>query len=503
MPPVDADYIKVGIEMPEGTPTSETEQVVRYVEEKGLDAVREARRRHPGSGPLLEHMLSVVGATLEEGGPVGEGSRRAQNRAGIWMMLTPSEERDVTATEIGRIWRELTGELPGVKALTFKSNLVHMGANLDIELAHRDTQVLKHAVERVKEALRGYKGVGNLEDTYTVGKSEYRFRLRPLARSLGITEAELGRQLRGAFYGSEALRLQRGRSEVKVMVRYPEGARRRLAALDGLRIRTPKGGEVPLSAVAEVEEAGGFSVINRHQGKRVVHVTADVDPGVASPDAILNELRTGVLAELQADWPGLTYDLGGENKEERESMDSMKAGFTMALMGIFFLLAVSLKSYAQPLVIMASIPFGLVGAVLGHLIMGYDLSILSMFGLVALTGVVVNDSLLLVDYVNRKRAGGMDLKDALVQGGMRRFRPILLTSLTTFFGLTPMILERSLQAKFLIPMAISLGFGILFATGITLILIPCIYHIYEDLARLLGLRTGGTTTEPAFGNDTL
>ncbi|PLX90828.1 MAG: AcrB/AcrD/AcrF family protein, partial [Desulfuromonas sp.] len=306
-------------------------------------------------------------------------------------------------------------------------------------------------------------------------------------RTLGISEQELGRQLRGAFYGSEALRLQRGRNEVKVMVRYPEDQRRHLWDLEQMRIRLPDGGEIPLNRAASLEEGTGFSTINRTDRKRVINVTATVDDKVSNTEEILDEMKQTVLPTLVHDYPGLSYDLEGEDRNRRESLQSMKVGFMFILFVIFALLAVSFRSYSQPTLIMVAIPFGIVGAILGHLIMGFDLSMLSLFGIIALTGVVINDSLLLIDYVNRSRQRGTPLTKAVLEAGARRFRPILLTSLTTFFGLMPMILETSVQAQFLIPMAISLAFGILFATGITLLLIPSLYLVLEDLRGLLGL----------------
>ena len=321
-----------------------------------------------------------------------------------------------------------------------------------------------------------------------MGKREVKVRLKAEARTLGITEENLGRQLRGAFYGSEALRLQRGRNEVKVLVSYPEENRRRFWDLETMRIRVPNGGEIPLDRAATLVESRGFSKINRSDRKRVINVTATVDSHTANAEEVVAAIKANDLPKLMADYPGLSYDMEGEDKNRRESMESMFKGFKLVLIVIFALLAIPFRSYSQPLLIMVAIPFGIVGAILGHFIMGYDLSILSMFGIVALTGVVVNDSLLLIDYVNRVRRKGKSLLDAVMDAGQRRFRPILLTSLTTFFGLMPMILETSVQAQFLVPMAISLAFGILFATGITLLLIPCLYLALEDVRQLFGLK---------------
>jgi multidrug efflux pump subunit AcrB len=367
---------------------------------------------------------------------------------------------------------------------------MRLGANIDIRLAHDDFAVLESATGRIREALATYPGVGDITDTYARGKRELKFRLTPEARTLGITEEELGRQIRSAFYGAEALRLQRGRNEVRVMVRYPEEDRRSLADLESMRIRTPDGGELPLSRAAFVEEGSGFSEINRTDRNRVINVTASVNGKSANAGDILLDIKEGLLQELARDYPGISFDLEGEEKERREAMASMGEGFLLAMVAIYALLAIPFRSYTQPILIMIAIPFGVVGAVAGHIIMGYNLSMLSIFGIVALSGVVVNDSLLLIDRVNRnRREEGTEIHQAVIDAGMRRFRPIILTSLTTFFGLSPMILEKSVQAKFLIPMAISLGFGILFATGITLILIPALYFILEDFHDLFGLRS--------------
>ncbi|BCR03648.1 multidrug transporter AcrB [Desulfuromonas versatilis] len=490
MPEVDADVITATLQMPRGTPVEQTSRVQEFIRQKAQETVEEFDRELPEGQSVLRHVYAVVGSSLAEGGPGGGAeSPSGAHLADMAMFLTASEKRGISTTEIAGAWRKKVGEIPGIESLVFKSNLVRMGANIDIQLAHEDFAVLAVASERIKQELGNYPGVGDLEDTYARGKRELKIRLKPEGRTLGITEEDLGRQVRGAFYGAEALRLQRGRNEVKVMVRYPEDDRQSLWDFEALRLRTPQGGEVPLTRAAWVEEGRGFSEINRTDRKRVINVTASVDNRQANAGEILAELKGGLLEQLAHDYPGLSFNMEGEEKERRESMESMKTGFMLALLAIFALLAIPFRSYSQPLLIMAAIPFGVVGAIAGHLIMGYNLSILSMFGIVALSGVVVNDSLLLIDRINgNRREGGEDLARAVLDAGQRRFRPILLTSLTTFFGLAPMILETSVQAQFLIPMAISLGFGILFATGITLLLIPSLYLVLEDVRGLFGLR---------------
>ena len=311
--------------------------------------------------------------------------------------------------------------------------------------------------------------------------------------------------MRGAFYGAEALRMQRGRNEIKVMVRYPRSQRASLADVRAMRIRTPAGGEIPFAQAAAVEEGRGYSVVNRTDRKRTVNVTANADDKRANPAEIIADLERTLLPQLAADYPGLSYDLEGEQRERAESLGSLKVGFLAALGLIFALLAIPFRSYSQPLIIMAAIPFGVIGAVIGHLLLGFNISMLSLFGVVALAGVVVNDSLVLVDFVNRRRRKNVEedlptdedeaaLLDAVMEAARRRFRPILLTTLTTFFALVPMLAETSIQARFLVPMAISLAFGVLFATGITLVLVPTLYVVLEDAKRLVRRVLGQSTT---------
>jgi multidrug efflux pump subunit AcrB len=302
----------------------------------------------------------------------------------------------------------------------------------------------------------------------------------------------LGEQVRNAFFGREAQRIQRGRDDVRVMVRYPLEERRSVSNLESMYIRTPDGTEVPFSAVADTEMGRGFATIDRVNRNRTINVTADINKESTNINQITADLSEFVPALLK-DYPGVRYQLEGEQREQKESMRSLKTGILFVLFVIYSLLAIPFRSYIQPLIVMAVIPFSLVGAILGHMIMGMNLSVMSLIGMLALMGVVVNDSLVLVDYINRRRREGIDLQTAIRKAGVARFRPILLTSLTTFVGLTPLILEKSTQAQFLIPMAISLGFGILFATLVTLLLVPTSYLILEDLRSLIFRRRRATS----------
>jgi multidrug efflux pump subunit AcrB len=402
-------------------------------------------------------------------------------------MCIRDRNRRVPSSRLVNRWRELVGEVPGAVSLTFQSSLFSSGDPISVQLAHRDFNVLLRAVERLKEIIAEYPGTKDIADSFLPGKKELKLQLTPEGRTLGVTLQDLARQVRAGFYGQEVQRIQRGRDDIRVMVRYPESERRSLGDIERMRIRLADGTEVPFSSVAEVEEGRGYAVINRTDRRRVVTVSADVDESQANANEINMDLRTLALPRLAREFPGLTFDFEGEQRQQSESLGSLRVNFVVAQLAIFALLAIPFRSYSQPLIIMSAIPFGLIGAVMGHVVMGLDLTLLSMFGMVALTGVVVNDSLIMVDLINRLRAEGNTLRESIRSAGMRRFRPILLTTATTFLGLAPMIFETSLQARFLIPMAVSLGYGIVFATAITLVLVPILYRILEDVKRRLGV----------------
>ncbi|MEZ4567424.1 MAG: efflux RND transporter permease subunit [Desulfobacterales bacterium] len=341
--------------------------------------------------------------------------------------------------------------------------------------------MLQQAADDLKTELEKIPGVFDISDSYLPGKMEMQLKLKENAESLGLTLNDLARQVRHAFYGAEAFRFQRDKDEIKVLVRFPDAERRSVGNVEEMRIRTADGREVPFSTVAAVEMERGYSTIERAQRLRVIKVTADVNEKQANANEIRQELVARTLPALKNKYSGLRFNIEGEGREQQESLADVKKGFIMALFCIYALLAVPFRSFSQPLIVMSAIPFGIVGAVWGHLLMGFNISIVSLFGIVGLSGVVVNDSLVLIDRVNALRRDGDNAHDAVVKGGMLRFRAIILTSLTTFAGLTPMLLEKSLQARFLIPMAVSLGFGVMFATGITLILIPSGYMILDDI----------------------
>jgi multidrug efflux pump subunit AcrB len=492
MPKVDADNMIAALTMPQGTPAAQTEAALRRMQEAAQQVAAEYDENSPEGAPsIVRHISATVGQQPSVGrrGPMSSTSSGGDSShlGEVNVELLGAENRDVSSAVLLSRWRELVGEVPGAVTLTFQSNLFSAGDAISVQLAHRDFDTLLAAVERLKGIIEEYPGTEDVADSFLAGKKELKLDLTPEGRTVGLTLSDLARQVRAGFYGQEVQRIQRGRDDVRVMVRYPEDERRSLGDIESMRIRLPDGSEVPFTTVATVDEGRGYATINRTDRRRVVTVTADVDEEAANANEINANLRREVLPRLAHDYPGLSFDFEGEQREQNESLGSLRVNFMVAQLAIFALLAIPFRSYTQPLIIMSAIPFGLIGAVLGHLLMGLDLTMLSMFGMVALTGVVVNDSLILIDLINRMRAEGATVEQAIREAGERRFRPILLTTATTFLGLTPMIFETSLQAKFLIPMAVSLGYGIVFATAITLILIPTLYRILEDIKGLFGV----------------
>ncbi|BFL85478.1 hypothetical protein LFREDSHE_39280 [Shewanella baltica] len=346
-----------------------------------------------------------------------------------------------------------------------------------------DLDELSAASKELKQKLASYEGVYDIADNFSSGSHEIRLKIRPEAEALGLTLSDLARQVRYGFYGYEAQRILRNKEEIKVMVRYPLEQRRTVGYLENMLIRTPTGTSVPFSTVAQIEKGESYASITRVDGKRAITITANANKNIVEPSKVVQEIQKDYLPQLQAKYPKIQTALDGGSLDEQNAMVGLMQGFFFALFTIYALMAIPLKSYSQPLIIMSVIPFGIIGALFGHLIQGLAMSVLSLCGIVALAGVVVNDSLILVDFVNRAREQGQSVRQAAVDSGCYRFRAIILTSLTTFVGLVPIILERSLQAQIVIPMATSLAFGILFSTVVTLILVPLLYIILDDVSR--------------------
>jgi multidrug efflux pump subunit AcrB len=488
-PTVDGDNIVVSLVMPQGTPVQVTSGLLARIETAARDVCSEFDREQGRTEPVLLHMMATVGSqpyAVEQAR--NGGQRDAQFASGshlaeLNVQLQPSEVRDVASDVLMGRMRARVGEIPDAVDLQFTTSFFSTGKDVDVQLHHDDEAALRAAVDDLTAELRAMPEIKDVASSWRTGKQELELRIRPGAEPLGLSQQDLARQVRQAFYGEEAQRVQRGRDDVKVMVRYPESGRRSLRDLEELRIRTPGGDEVPFADVAAATTGRSASAITRVDRKRTLRVSGEIDENDpnASASAINARLRSELLPALVSRHPGLTWGFEGDQKKQRELFAALGGGFLIALFAIYALMAVPLKSFLQPLLIMTAIPFGVVGAVLGHLIAGYDLSILSMFGVVALAGVVVNDNIVLVDWVNTRRREHDSLLQAVRTAGAQRFRPILLTSLTTFGGLAPLLLEKSVQARFLVPMAISLGFGVMFATLVSLLLVPSLYLALDDV----------------------
>ena len=501
VPAVGADWVTISVNMPQGTTATQTVKVVRHIEQQALVLRDQLDAEREDGDSIYRNVFTYIGdqPTARRSSLSGRpGAASPQGHlAEVTIELQPSEERDLGSAEIEARLRQLVGEVPGPESIVFASSMFSAGNPIEVELASANFDQLLLAVERLKGKIAEYAGTGDIQDSFQEGKLEMKLQLKPQARTLGLTLADLARQVRQGFYGDQALRFQRGSDDVRVMVRYPKDERRNLGDVRSMRIRTPAGAEVPFAEVATVTIGHAYASIQRTDGQRVVRVSASVDDQIANADEISRDLEASFLPALVQDYPGLRYRFAGEQQEQQDSLQSLGLNFLIALFAIYVLLAVPFKSYTQPLVVMSAIPFGIIGAVWGHLLMGLDLALLSMFGIVALSGVVVNDSLVLLTFYNQMRREGSSHEDALVSAGAARFRPILLTSLTTFFGLLPMILEKSLQAQFLIPMAVSLGFGILFATFIILLGVPIGMRLLVGVQEFWGRLSGDEPAEVA------
>ena len=499
---VEADNMIAALTMPQGTPFEQTGEIAERIEKAAREVIAEFDAERKGKPSVARHIATTIGAhpTMDRGGGPGRSDVEVTAQAHLAEVnveLLGGEQRGkVSSSAMKNRWRELVGEVTGVSSLTFVSEIMSAGEAINVELSHERFDILLEAVEKTKVFLREYSGISDIADSFQAGKAELKLQLKDSGRMLGLTLSDLARQVRQGFYGEEVQRIQRGRDEIRVMVRYPRSQRRSLADVENMRIRLLDGTEIPFRSVADVRYGRGYATIRRVDRRRVVNVTADVDEAVVTSGEINTDLAEKVLPALMREYPGLQYRFSGEARERSESLGSLKVNFLIAMLAIYGLLAVQFKSYTQPLIVMSAIPFGVVGATIGHLVMGFNLSILSLFGIVALSGVVVNDSLILIDLINRERKSGIELSLIIRDCATRRFRPIMLTTLTTFFGLVPMMLERSLQARFLIPMAISLAFGVMFATLITLFLVPSLYMILEDLKSRFPLSSNGSPQEP-------
>ena len=491
-PTVEGDLVTASLEMPEGTPRTRTASVAQELEDAGRRAVdRVSSGRSEGAGadagagavagagaePLLTGVAvtlggapTTLGAAVTGPGGAPESGPRA-HIATVEFRLLDAERRTITASAVEQAWRDEAGDIAGYRSLSFSANLVDLGRPVHVELAHPDPVRLTAVTDTVAGLLRGWPGIFDVRSDQDQGVREIQLELKPAARTLGFALDDLARQIRAAFFGEEVVRLQRGREEVRVYARLPEHERNAIADLETYQVRTPTGGAVHLGQVAAARFGNSPIVIRRQDGSRVATVTADAQ---TSATQAATQRLDAVLQEMSARDPGLEHSFAGERREVAESMGALGRGFALAMFAVYALLAVPFRSYIRPLIVMAAIPFGLVGAVLGHLLLGFEIAATSIFGFVGLSGVVVNDSIVMIDFITERRRAGMPVREAIIGGAKARFRPIFLTSLTTFLGVAPLILEQDLQARFLIPMAASLGFGIIAATGVLMVIVPAL-----------------------------
>jgi multidrug efflux pump subunit AcrB len=467
-PDFAADFVRADLEMNEGTPSEVTHATMDFLNEALQEADLAIQAEQGFDAPVIRTVFSWSGS---------------DTTGGLFIELTRNEKNRVPTQELERVWREKVGDLPGVRGLRIggAGGPGGDGPDLSFQLVGKDLAQLQQAARAVEDKIREYSGTFDIRNSYETGVRELQLTIQPQAEALGLTQQDLARQVRQAFFGEEVQRIQRGQDDVRVMVRYPRDQRTSQGYLENMRIRTPSGVEVPFSAVASLEMGTSPTSIRRFDRERSVSLSARVDKQVGEPGRIATELRSVEIPKILADYPSVKYRLAGQTRDQQEIQADLLSGTALAFFLIYALLAIPLRSYIQPLLIMSVIPFGMIGAVIGHFILGIPISMLSLFGIIALAGVVVNDSLILVDFVNRHRRAGESRVDAALNAARSRFRPILLTSMTTFLGLAPIVFfETSLQAQIVIPMATSLAFGILFSTVITLALIPILYLIADD-----------------------
>lgn len=477
---IEGDTASATVSFAQNSPPETVRAGIYKLEQAALDLKREYREQ---TG--VEQIQNVFTVFTSDSG------------ARLIVDLAPSESRKLSGQEVTKAWREKAGEIPDMVNLDFRSTLNQAGSNIDIELAATSLDDLRQAADGLKERLIMDKGVYDVRDSFQKGKQELHIELKPVARNLGLSLDEVAMQVRQAYHGVDVQNLQRGEQDVKVVVRYTDEERSSLWYLENMSIRLRDGSNVPLLTVADIEYGEGASQIDRHNRRRVARVFAKVDDSVATPAGVMEDLKTSYLNDLSDRFPGMSWAIAGAQKEKEEFKEYLAKAYIFALMAMYVMMAVLFRSYTQPLMVMSAVPFGLIGAMGGHLIAGLDLTIWSLVGMIAVSGVVVNDNLVLVDFMNSNRRKGISLMESIRNAGIARFRPIMLTSLTTFGGLAPLMLERSLQAQFLIPMAVSLAFGVLFATVISLVLVPALYHIVFDLekfsAKVVGAYMGAGT----------
>ena len=484
---IEGDFVNATLEMPEGTSARRTFEVAGELEEAGRRVVdRLSGSQAEGAPHLLSGVIVTIGREprVEGGGILPKITMNPEPHvAGIEFKLISAQQRDISTVDVAQAWREEIGVLPYARSIAISGDVIDFGSPIEAVLSHPDTDRLVRIAGSVVSELRGLEGVYDIRSDHTPGVREIQLELREEARTLGITLEDLALQARAAFFGTEALRVQRDREEVRVYVRLPEVERDAITDIEDYLIRAPSGAEVPLAQVARLKSGISPPQIRRRDGQRVVTVTAEVDPAVISANEANSVLANSILADLSAANPRLAYLYGGEQQQQIESLGALFRSFALVLLFMFAMLAISLRSYSKPIIVMAIIPFGIIGMIVGHWVLGVPVSATSMIGFFGLSGVVVNDSLVMIDFVDQRLREGAPARTAIIEGAKGRFRPIMLTSLTTFLGFTPLILERAIQAQFLAPFAATLGVGILVTTAILIIGVPALLAIYLRVNR--------------------
>ncbi len=498
-PEIEADVVSASLEMPSGTSIERTAEMVDRIEAAGTRALTQFSEEEDMSD-VLRATYTTVGLIQTGQGPVGGQSTLRPNVANIQYNLVPSVDREFSALEFERAWRAELGDLHEARSFSLSASLISAGDPVNLRLSHPDEDVLDQAAQRLMDSLRRVNGVFDVESDQDEGVQQVELSLKPSAQTLGINLQDLAGQVRAAFFGAEAVRVQRGREDVRVYVRLPENERDSINDIGRYRIRVP-GGQVPLSSLANLTMTSAPTSIQRENGFRIQTITADVDTQIITSQEISTMIAESMMPEIQADFPGLQYEFGGEQEQQQESFGDIGTAFLLALAGIYALLAIPFKSYVQPLIVMAAIPFGMIGALIGHLLLGIPLGIVSMFGIIALSGVVINGALVMIDFMNENLANGMEREAAIQDAAKSRFRPILLTAITTFLGVAPITFETDIQAQFLIPMSAALGFGILFGTALQQLLIPALAILQmraaDRIARWMGRDKPAPEPQPA------
>jgi HAE1 family hydrophobic/amphiphilic exporter-1 len=478
MPKIDSNTIEANLVFPDGTPASVTDAATARL----VQAIEQVNQKYADQGePVLALVRRSVGYVSSSGGPMMEILSDGANLGSVTAELQDTSQRTIPSLQILADWRAAAGKFSGAESVTFASAQNGPGGKaIEFKLLTRsgDMRELERAVDETTSHLRGYPGVLDVADDNRPGKWEFQLRVKPEAQAMGVPLAAVAETVRASYYGEEVMRLQRGRHEVKLMVRYPREDRRSLADFDQIRVRTGDGSERPVTELADVRIERSYSEINRVNQLRSITITGDVDTAIANGDKIVRDMQTHFMPELQRKYPDLLVRWEGQKEQSNESMASLTGGLLVAMAAMYVLLTFEFNSYFQPLLIMAIIPFGICGAIYGHALLGMSLTLFSLFGIVTLTGVVVNDSIVLVDFINLRYRNGVPLQQAILEAGQRRLRPIFLTSITTIAGLFPLLLETSFQAQILVPMAVSICFGLTFSTVLCLFLVPTFYYLH-------------------------